>query len=73
MLERGVTQIIDEALANNIFGTAFQFRAGQREVIEAICNHYLEDQEGTIILDAPTGSGKSLIAMWSAYLSLIHI
>ncbi len=68
MLERGVTQIIDEALANNIFGTAFQFRAGQREVIEAICNHYLEDQEGTIILDAPTGSGKSLIAMWSAYI-----
>ena len=67
MLERGVTQIIDEALANNIFGTAFQFRAGQREVIEAICNHYLEDQEGTIILDAPTGSGKSLIAMWSAH------
>lgn len=68
MLERGVTQIIDEALANNIFGTAFQFRAGQREVIEAICNHYLEDPEGTIILDAPTGSGKSLIAMWSAYI-----
>ena len=68
MLERGVTQIIDEALANNIFGTAFQFRAGQREVIEAICNHYLEDQEGTIILDAPTGSGKSLIAMWSAHI-----
>ena len=68
MLERGVTQIIDEALANNIFGTAFQFRAGQREVKEAICNHYLEDQEGTIILDAPTGSGKSLIAMWSAYI-----
>ena len=68
MLERGVTQIIDEALANNIFGTAFQFRAGQREVIEAICNHYLEDPEGTIILDAPTGSGKSLIAMWSAHI-----
>ena len=68
MLERGVTQIIDEALANNIFGTAFQFRAGQREVKEAICNHYLEDQEGTIILDAPTGSGKSLIAMWSAHI-----
>ena len=68
MLERGVTQIIDEALAKNIFGTAFQFRAGQREVIEAICNHYLEDPEGTIILDAPTGSGKSLIAMWSAHI-----
>ena len=67
MLERGVTQIIDEALAQNVFGTDFQFREGQREVVEAICNHYLDDQEGTIILDAPTGSGKSLIAMWSAH------
>ena len=67
MLERGVSQIIDEALAQNVFGTDFKFREGQREVIEAICNHYLQDQEGTIILDAPTGSGKSLIAMWSAH------
>ena len=68
MLERGVTQIIDEALVQNVFGTDFQFRPGQREVVEAICNHYLQDPEGTIILDAPTGSGKSLIAMWSAHI-----
>jgi Rad3-related DNA helicase len=68
MLERGVTEIIDLALEQNIFGKDFQFREGQREVIEAICNHYLQDPEGTIILDAPTGSGKSLIAMWSAHI-----
>ena len=67
MLERGVTQIIDDALEQNIFGESFLFREGQREVVEAICNHYLEAPEGTVILDAPTGSGKSLIAMWSAY------
>ena len=67
MLERGVTQIIDDALEQNVFGDSFLFREGQREVVEAICNHYLQDQEGTIILDAPTGSGKSLIAMWSAH------
>lgn len=67
MLERGITEIINEALVTNVFGKDFQFREGQREVIEAICNHYLEDPEGTIILDAPTGSGKSLIAMWSAH------
>ena len=67
MLERGVSQIIDEAIKTNIFGEGFQFRQGQREVVEAICNHYLDDPEGTIILDAPTGSGKSLIAMWSAH------
>ena len=67
MLERGVTQIIDDALEKNVFGESFLFREGQREVVEAICNHYLQDPEGTIILDAPTGSGKSLIAMWSAH------
>lgn len=67
MLERGVSQIIDDALEQNVFGESFLFREGQREVVEAICNHYLQAPEGTIILDAPTGSGKSLIAMWSAH------
>ena len=67
MLERGVDAIINEALATGTFGKDFKFREGQREVIEAICNHYIEDPQGTIILDAPTGSGKSLIAMWSAH------
>ena len=68
MLERGINSIIDDSLKQNVFGKDFQFRDGQREVIEAICNHYLEDADGTIILDAPTGSGKSLIAMWSAHI-----
>ena len=68
MLERGIKSIIDDSLKQNVFGEDFQFRDGQRDVIEAICNHYLEDANGTIILDAPTGSGKSLIAMWSAHI-----
>ena len=66
-MERRVSQIIDDSLKTNKFGEGFSFREGQREVVEAICNHYLEDPEGTVILDAPTGSGKSLIAMWSAH------
>ena len=69
MLERGtVEELIDLALEQNVFGEGFQFREGQREVIKAICNHYIEDPQGTIILDAPTGSGKSLIAMWSSHI-----
>ena len=69
MLERGtVKELIDQSLSKGIFGEGFEFRAGQREVIEAICNHYIEDPQGTIILDAPTGSGKSLIAMWSSHI-----
>ena len=36
MLERRVEQIIDDSLKTNVFGEGFEFRAGQREVIEAI-------------------------------------
>ena len=51
MLERGVTQIIDDALEKNVFGESFLFREGQREVVEAICNHYLEAPEGQMTRD----------------------
>jgi len=67
MLERTVVQIIDQALESGTFGKDFEFRNGQREIVEAICNAYLEDQEATVVVDAPTGAGKSLIAMWSSY------
>ena len=67
MLERTVGQIIDQALESGTFGKDFEFRNGQREIVEAICNAYLEDQEATVVVDAPTGAGKSLIAMWSSY------
>ena len=63
-----ITNLIDKALTDNIFGKDFQFRQNQRQTIETICNHYIEDPEGTIILDAPTGTGKSIIAMWCSYL-----
>ncbi len=62
-----IKDIIDKALNNKQFGENFKFRTNQRKAIETICNHYLEDPEGTIIIDAPTGTGKSIIAMWSSY------
>jgi len=67
MLERTIVEIIDSSLAKNVFGTDFAFRDGQREIIEAICNSYLDDPNATLVVDAPTGAGKSLIAMWSAH------
>ena len=67
MLERTIDQIINESLSKNTFGEDFAFRDGQREIIEAICNSYLEDPNATLVVDAPTGAGKSLIAMWSAH------
>ena len=41
----------------------FKFRPQQKEVILDILQAYEEDQNGIYLLDAPTGSGKSVIAM----------
>jgi Rad3-related DNA helicase len=68
MLERGIDQIIDKALELNTFGKDFEFRKGQREIITKICETYQEDSNATLVIDAPTGAGKSLIAMWSAHI-----
>lgn len=62
-----IESIIDSAITDNVFGDDFKFRKHQREVVENICHAYLKDSNATIVLDAPTGSGKSLIAMWSSY------
>lgn len=68
MLEQSINQIIDAALEQGAFGKDFSFRRGQREVITAVVTAYHEDPEGTLVIDAPTGTGKSLIAMWSSYI-----
>jgi len=67
-LERPIKDIIDHALETKVFGEDFSFRRGQREVIEQIVAAYQEDPESTVVIDAPTGTGKSLIAMWSSYI-----
>jgi ATP-dependent DNA helicase DinG len=63
-----INQIIDTCLSNNTFGENFQFRKGQRETITSIVEAYIEDPESTVVIDAPTGTGKSLIAMWCSYI-----
>jgi Rad3-related DNA helicase len=40
-----------------------EFRPQQKEVILEILEAFFEDPEGIYLLDAPTGSGKSIIAM----------
>ncbi len=64
---------IDKVLAGGRFGTRgkpFVFRAGQRDIIRQIIMAYLGKQYKAVILDAPTGSGKSIMAMFA---SIIHI
>jgi ATP-dependent DNA helicase DinG len=63
-----IDNIIDKAFTKGTFGKGFTFRKGQREVISAIVKSYIEDPLGTIVIDAPTGTGKSLIAMWCAHI-----
>jgi len=63
-----INKIIDSALKAGVFGPNFTFRLNQRETIVQICEAYLEDPESTVILDAPTGTGKSIIAMWCSYI-----
>jgi Rad3-related DNA helicase len=41
----------------------FEFRPQQKEAILSIIEAYDEDPNGIFLLDAPTGSGKSVIAM----------
>jgi Rad3-related DNA helicase len=58
---------LDE-LVKKHFGESFSFRQGQREAVIEICETYFNQSASTVILDAPTGTGKSIIAMISSLL-----
>ena len=57
---------LDQIVKEEKLGKDFKFRSGQREAIVAICETYFEDPTATIVIDAPTGTGKSIIAMASS-------
>lgn len=44
----------------------FKFRKFQRETITHIVEHYIQNPKSNIIIDAPTGSGKSIISMFAS-------
>jgi Rad3-related DNA helicase len=48
---------------HQFFGPNFNFREGQRELILDILEFYESNPEGLYLLDAPTGTGKSIIAI----------
>lgn len=49
------------------FGEAFLWRKGQKEAIQEIINAYYSNYK-TVILDAPVGSGKSIVGMAVAWI-----
>jgi len=46
----------------------FEWRKGQKEAIIQIVDTYLEGKYKVVVLDAPVGSGKSIIAMATSWL-----
>ena len=57
---------IIESCALELFGSKFKFRQGQLEAIEKIVKNVHDNVKQTV-LEAPTGSGKSVIGIISAY------
>ena len=53
--------------AHKLLGDNFEFRPGQLDAIEHIINNTLSDTKHTV-LEAPTGSGKSMVALVAAYM-----
>ena len=48
---------------NTFLPEGFEWRKGQKEAIVKVILAYIENPNGVVILDAPVGSGKSIIAM----------
>jgi ATP-dependent DNA helicase DinG len=55
-----------EQIARERLGEKFHFRKGQLEIVEDIITTYKAGKTDLYLLDAPTGSGKSIIAMLAA-------
>lgn len=60
-----ISERIDKIIGTH-FKNDFSFRIGQKEAILEICETFFNKSASTIILDAPTGSGKSMIAIISS-------
>jgi Rad3-related DNA helicase len=66
MLNETITSTLDKILEENKLGLNFSFRLNQRETVEAICHAYFENPKSTVVISAPTGTGKSIIAIASS-------
>jgi len=61
MTYKPVNQELTDVIENYI-PDDFEFRENQLQVVDAIVTQYKKDPESAVLLHAPTGSGKSMIA-----------
>lgn len=62
-----IEQTLEEFRINNL-GDNFEWRKGQKEAIISTVNSYINKTHSVVIIDAPTGSGKSIIAKSISYI-----
>lgn len=68
-----IGQMLDEHVVE-VFGKNFSFRTQQRDIIIDILYSFMEGTCNLYLLDAPTGSGKSVIAIITAsFLSMLKM
>ena len=65
-LDEIINNHIDEFVKNHL-DENFQFRKGQRVAIFSICKTFMDKDRKHYFLQAPTGAGKSIIAIIVAY------
>ena len=65
MIETNIEKNIREWAANNL-GSSFEFRQHQVETIVSIIENVLDESHQTHIIEAPTGSGKSILCIIAA-------
>jgi len=70
MAENRIAQILEylDLFVKNHAGEKFEFRLGQKEAIIDIVQTYFDESKKMYLLSAPTGSGKSIIAIAAAYI-----
>lgn len=59
---------LDDLVRLGSFGPKFVFRPKQKETIVALASMYWQDTVENVVIDAPTGAGKSVIAICTSKL-----
>lgn len=61
--KKELSERIDDIVGSGVFGKEFKFRVGQKDIIIELSNAYFSKSTENYLLGAPTGSGKSVIAI----------